>query len=120
VGVIERFGGQVLEIEKLRSSKALRTGLLICCLAIISYTGFSELYIRFHYAEVMPRSPQPETGRIYAMPAQYGGIARIPHGKGERRIRLWPDQWQISARFDGNPDADPGIKPQWLRMQNAG
>src|SRR5207249_10017470 len=29
-------------------------------------------------------------------------IARIPHWKGERRIRRCHDQSQISARFDGN------------------
>src|SRR2546430_13533794 len=29
-------------------------------------------------------------------------IAGIRHGKGERRIRLWPHQSPISARFDGN------------------
>lgn len=75
----------MLEIEKLRSSKALRTGLLIFCLAIISLTGFSELYIRFHYAEVMPRSPQPETGRIYAMPAQYGGTIYVSKAELDRR-----------------------------------
>ena len=25
----------------------------------------ANIYIPFHYAAVMPRSPQPETGRIY-------------------------------------------------------
>jgi len=41
-------------------------------------------------------------------------IARIPHGKGERRLRRCHDQSQISARFDGSPTADPCIRPQWL------
>jgi transposase InsO family protein len=39
-------------------------------------------------------------------------IARIAHGKGERRIRRCHDQSQISARFDGSPTADPCIRPQ--------
>jgi hypothetical protein len=30
-------------------------------------------------------------------------IARIPHGKGERRIRPYHDQSQISARLDAAP-----------------
>jgi hypothetical protein len=41
-------------------------------------------------------------------------IARIPHGKGERRIRRCHDQSQISARLDGSPIVDPYFRPQWL------
>ena len=41
-------------------------------------------------------------------------IARIPHGKGERRIRPCHDQLQISARLDGSPIVDPYFRPQWL------
>jgi hypothetical protein len=41
-------------------------------------------------------------------------FARIPHEKGERRLRRCHDQSQISARFDGSPTADPCIRPQWL------
>jgi hypothetical protein len=74
----------VIEIEKLRSSKALRTAVLALCLATISFTGLSALYIRFHYAEVMPRSPQPETGRIYPMPAQYGGTVYVSRAELDR------------------------------------
>jgi hypothetical protein len=37
-------------------------------------------------------------------------IARIPHEKGERPIRRCHDQSPISARFDGNPTADPCIR----------
>jgi hypothetical protein len=37
-------------------------------------------------------------------------IARIPHWKGERRLRRCHDQSQISARFDGSPTADPCIR----------
>jgi putative transposase len=41
-------------------------------------------------------------------------IARIPHWKGERRIRPRHDQSPISARFDGNHTVDPYIRHQWL------
>jgi hypothetical protein len=41
-------------------------------------------------------------------------IARIPHEKGERPIRRCHDRSPISARFDGNPTADPCIRPPWL------
>jgi hypothetical protein len=41
-------------------------------------------------------------------------IARITHGKGERRIRPRHDQKPISARFDGNHAVEPSIRPRWL------
>jgi hypothetical protein len=41
-------------------------------------------------------------------------IARIPHGKGDRRIRPRHDQQPISARFDGNPTVGPSIRRRWL------
>jgi len=41
-------------------------------------------------------------------------IARIPHGKGERRKRPCHDQSQISTRLDGSPIVDPYFRPQWL------
>jgi hypothetical protein len=44
----------------------------------------------------------------------FSNIARIPHEKGERPICRCHDQSPISARFDGNPAADPCITPQWL------
>jgi len=42
-------------------------------------------------------------------------IARIPHWKGERRIRRCHDQSQASARFDGNLIVVTYIRHQWLR-----
>ena len=42
-------------------------------------------------------------------------IARIPHWKGERRIRRCHDQSQTSARFDGNLIVVTYIRHQWLR-----
>ena len=36
-------------------------------LAISFFTVISALFIEFYYPAVMPRSPQPEIGRIYPM-----------------------------------------------------
>src|SRR5260370_27225027 len=41
-------------------------------------------------------------------------IARIPHGKGERRIRPCHEQSRIPARFDGNHTVGPSIRHRWL------
>ena len=41
-------------------------------------------------------------------------IARIPPGKGERRIRPCHDQSPIPARFDGNHTVGPSIRHRWL------
>jgi hypothetical protein len=49
------------------------------------FTITSNVYIRFHYAAVMPRSPQPENGRIYPLPAQYGGVVYVNKQELDRR-----------------------------------
>jgi hypothetical protein len=41
-------------------------------------------------------------------------IARIPHGKGKRRIRPCHEQSRIPARFDGNHTVGPSIRHRWL------
>src|SRR2546429_292018 len=41
-------------------------------------------------------------------------IARIPRGKGERRIRPCQDQSPTSARFSGNHTVEPSIRRRWL------
>jgi hypothetical protein len=75
----------MVDVQRLRQSKALRRAFLI----LVVSTGFlavsANLYIRFHYAAVMPRSPQSETGRIYAVPAQYGGTVYVSRAELDRR-----------------------------------
>jgi hypothetical protein len=75
----------MLEIQNLKQSKALKRGFAILAIS----TGFialaANLYIPFYYAAVMPRSPQPETGRIYAIPAQYGGAVYVNRVELDRR-----------------------------------
>lgn len=60
-------------IDGLAKSKLFKMaayGLLLVT-ALLAFAG--ETYCRFYYAEVMPRSPQPETGRTYQIPARGGG-----------------------------------------------
>lgn len=52
------------------------TGLLSIC---------ADHYIRFHYASAMPRVPRPEAGRIYPVPAQYGGTVYVTQAELKRR-----------------------------------
>jgi hypothetical protein len=75
----------MLDIDKLRKSKILRIGFQSLVLSTAFLTAATNLYIRFHYAAVMPRSPQPETGRIYAIPAQYGGTIYVNRAELDRR-----------------------------------
>jgi hypothetical protein len=44
-------------------------------LAIAFFTITSAFYIEFHYPAVMPRSPHPETGRIY--PIRFKGQGTV-------------------------------------------
>jgi hypothetical protein len=43
----------------------------------IIFSLAANTYIPFRYAAVMPRSPQPETGRIYRVTAQYGAVVYV-------------------------------------------
>jgi hypothetical protein len=58
-------------------------------MSIVFGLGFltlaSNIYIRFHYASVMPRSPQPQSGRTYGIPAQYGGVVYVSKQELDRR-----------------------------------
>ena len=46
----------------------------VVCLLVgtVLFTVFAEIYIRVHYAAVMPRSPEPQTDRIYRTMAAFG------------------------------------------------
>jgi hypothetical protein len=44
---------------------------------IVIFSLAANTYIPFRYAAVMPRSPQPETGRIYRIATQYGAVVYV-------------------------------------------
>jgi hypothetical protein len=75
----------VLNTQKLKQSKALKIGFKILAISTAFIALAANLYIPFHYAAVMPRSPQPQTGRIYAIPAQYGGTVYVNRVELDRR-----------------------------------
>ncbi len=87
----------MLGIEKLASNKTFRALVMIVFASSIFAPGFAELYVRFHYAEVMPRSAQPGTGRIYPLPAQYGGTIYVNKTELDRRDFLIHRLEPISA-----------------------
>lgn len=69
----------------LASSKTFRVLVKLVFVSSILIPLFSELYITVHYAEVMPRSPEPQTGRTYPMNAQYGGTIYVSRAELDRR-----------------------------------
>jgi hypothetical protein len=79
------------------NTKALPKGKLVSLVfrALVFTLGFvtlsANLYVRFYYASAMPRSPQPQTGRVYAIPAQYGGTVYINREEYERRTFIRDD-----------------------------
>jgi hypothetical protein len=75
----------VFDKQKTRQSKAFRIVLQILVITTAFLAVSANLYIRFHYAAVMPRSPQVETGRVYAIPAQYGGTVYVNRMELDRR-----------------------------------
>jgi hypothetical protein len=57
----------------------------------------ASIYIPIHYAAVMPRSPQPETGRIYRVTAQYGAVVYVNKQEFEWLDFVKFDLWIASA-----------------------
>lgn len=72
-----------------RQFLAKSRGLKIALVGFVGGMSFltltSMLYVSIHYAAVMPRSPQPETGRIYPIKAQYEVVVYV--NKQELRYR---------------------------------
>ena len=60
-----------------KANAYLKVVLIMMTMVSGSAAVFGNLYIRFHYATVMPRSPEPETGRIYPIAALYGGVVYV-------------------------------------------
>ena len=64
----------------------------LCALCLV--TLISGLYIESHYSAVMPRNPQPETGRIYPIWFKTGGTVYVNQWERERsdfvKFRLFP------------------------------
>lgn len=75
----------MFDTQKLRQNEALRIAFQILVVSIGLLGLTANLYIRFHYAAVMPRSPQVEMGRIYAIPAQSGGIIYVNRAELDHR-----------------------------------
>jgi hypothetical protein len=72
-------------IQLLARSRIAKLALIGIVGAASFFTLAANVYVRFHYAAVMPRSPQRETGRIYPIPAQYGGVVYVNKRELDRR-----------------------------------
>jgi|SRR5450631_3449970 hypothetical protein len=72
-------------IQFLEKNRVARMSLVGLVLGIVLFTLVATIYVRFHYAAVMPRSPQTAAGRIYPIPAQYGGMVYVNRRELERR-----------------------------------
>jgi hypothetical protein len=77
-----------------RWNKLAKTVFSTYLVALCFLTLFSALYIEFHYSAVMPRNPQPETGRIYPMWFKSGGTVYVNQKERDRsdfvEYRLMP------------------------------
>ena len=64
---------------------------------IILFDLVANTYIPFRYAAVMPRSPQPEAGRIYRVTAQYGAMVYVNKQELARYNFITKDLMILSA-----------------------
>jgi hypothetical protein len=75
-------------------NKVAKTVVTTYLVALCFLTVISGLYIEFHYSAVMPRSPQPEAGRIYPMWFKSGGTVYVNRKERDRsdfvNYRLMP------------------------------
>jgi hypothetical protein len=67
-----------------RWNKLAKTVFTTYVVAFCFLTLISGLYIEFHYSAVMPRSPQPETGRIYPKWFKSGGTVYVNRKERDR------------------------------------
>ena len=62
----------------------------------VAFGLIGMLYVRFHYQAVMPKSPQPATGRIYPVGAQYSVVYV---NKGEREFATFVEEDNFVLAF---------------------
>jgi hypothetical protein len=64
-------------IDFLRKSNFAKSALIGLLGGVCLFTLAAIIYVRFHYAAVMPRSPEPETGRIFPVKAQFEVVVYV-------------------------------------------
>jgi hypothetical protein len=72
-------------IQFLSTSKVATIALIGLVFGTVLFTLAASIYIPFHYAAVMPQSPQPETGRVYRITVQYGAVVYVNKQELDRR-----------------------------------
>lgn len=88
---------RVAIIEFLAKSKVAKVGIMGLVFGIVFFTLAASIYIPFHYAAAMPHSPQPETGRIYRITAQYGAVVYVNKRELDRRDFVRYDMMTVSG-----------------------
>jgi len=77
-----------------KHSNLAKTALMTFVFALGFLTLISGLYIQFHYATVMPRQPQVETGRVYRLCFKESGCVYVNKTELDRsdfvKYRLMP------------------------------
>ncbi len=81
---------------------------LVCATGLLAFSA--NIYLRLHYAAVMPRSQQPETGRVFEIPAQGGGVIFVSEQELKTREFVRID---LMALFGGSMVLNFGLG-SWL------
>ena len=73
---------------------------LVCLLVgTVVFTFAAEIYIRIRYAAVMPRSPEPQTGRVYRTMVAWGNVVYVNKQEIERVDFVNYDLMSVSGIF---------------------
>jgi hypothetical protein len=81
----------------LAGSKWLKVAVFGTFFGAVAIFLIGTIYVRFHYAVAMPSSPQPETGRIYPVKAQYGVVVYV--NEREREFRSFVEEDMLVVAF---------------------
>jgi hypothetical protein len=70
------------------NQKIIKRAILCLLAGTVRFTVIAGIYMRIHYAAVMPRSPEPQTGRIYGTMAALEAKADVNKKEIHRRYAI--------------------------------
>ena len=74
-----------------------RRALVIFLAVIFLVAAAAGIYIHIHYSDVMPHSPQPQTGRVYRMVVNHGTVIYVNKQELDRADFVFYDLFSVGV-----------------------
>ncbi len=88
-------------IQFLSDNAAVRRILVIFLATTFLFTVAANIYIHIHYSDVMPESPQAQTGRIYRLVVNHGYVVYVNKQELDRANFVFYDLFGAGAACFG-------------------